>query len=97
MKYPKPIRQKWFHHVGTLYVVKNKSTGELRMKGDFSQERCAISDSHIKEVFIWLGRYLAIKGKLPRHISLDLIAAQSTRTTKGIREVMAKEMFEELK
>lgn len=95
-RYSKPIRKKWFHHVGTFYVVKKKN-GELKLKGDFSPDHAAISDSHIQDVFIWLGRYLALKGKLPRHIKLDEIAVGSQRTTKAIHSVMANEIYESIK
>lgn len=95
MQYSRPIRKKWFRHVGTLFIVK-KPCGEIRIKGPHSPEYSAMSDRNVQDVFIWLGRYLAMKGKLPRHIKLEEIAVGSSRTTQAIRSVVANEIFETL-
>jgi hypothetical protein len=77
-------------------VVRKKSNGELRLI--VAQERygdyASISDSHALDVFIWLGRYLAQKGKLPRHVILDEIAIRAQRVSKDIRAVVATEHFQ---
>ncbi len=87
------IRSKWFHHMGTLRVVKTP-TGQIRMRGDHSPNHACIHDSHIREVFIWLGRYLAEKGQLPHHVALGEIAIRAQRVPKDIRSVMAMEVYE---
>lgn len=91
-RFSKPLRKKWFRHVGEFRLVKTKS-GEYRLKCN-GPEYAAISDSHIKDVFIWLGRYLALKNKLPRHIRLEEIAVGSQRTTKAIQQTIGVEMYQ---
>lgn len=93
------LYKKWFPHVGTFAVVKKKSSGELRLLiknnspwGDYS----TVCDSKALDVFIWLGRYLALKGKLPRHLALEEIAVGAQRTSKAIREVIATEIYQSI-
>ena len=90
---------KWFHHMGTMRVVVKRSTGEMILVS--SEDRAgpywSIADSHALDVFIWLGRYLALKGKLPRHLSLDGIAVATQRASKDIRAVIATEHFDLMK
>ena len=93
------LYQKWWPHVGRLAVVKKKTTGKLQlliqnesMWGDYS----TVCDTRAVDVFVWLGRYLALKGKLPRQIALEEIAVGAQRTSKAIREVIATEVFSEL-
>lgn len=90
----------WFHHVAVFRIVQKKEGNkELRMithspwwmKDD--REWASLTDSHVKNVFVWLGRYLAMKGKLPRNYSLEEIAVGAQRTAKAIREVNACEIF----
>lgn len=52
-----------------------------------------MTDTHAKDVFVWFGRYLALKGKLPRNLALEEIAIGAQRTAKAIREVNAMEVF----
>lgn len=52
-----------------------------------------MTDSHVKDAFVWLGRYLALKGKLPRNLTLEQIAVGAQRTAKAIREVNAVELL----
>lgn len=87
---------KWFHHFGTMRVVKKRSNGQLILVKDenhFYGEYRTITDSHARDVFVWLGRYLALKGRLPRHLTLEMVAVGSQRTTKAIREVVAMEVL----
>lgn len=97
LKYSKTL-----HHVGSFRVVKKrKGNGELRMiierpwwmVDDNPREWTTLTDSHVKDVFVWLGRYLALKGKLPRNLSLEEIAVGAQRTAKAIREVNAVEIL----
>jgi hypothetical protein len=92
----KVVRKKWFHHVGTLRVVKTEK-GELRMRASGTPNDCYMTDSNVRDVFIWLGRYLAEKGKLPRHIQLDQIAVATQRSSKDIRAVIANEVFDSVR
>lgn len=95
------VHSKWFHHVGTFKIRKRKN-GDLRLhirdspmclgKGN----EASLTDSHVKDVFVWLGRYLAIKGKLPKHLALEEIAVRSNRTTKAIRSVVANEVYNDV-
>jgi len=57
-------------------------------------EYSTIGDYHALEVFIWLGRYLAKKGKLPRHLALDATAVKAQRVSKDIRAIIATEHFQ---
>lgn len=93
MRVYQPVRKKWFHHVGVLRVVKTKS-GELRMRGPESPEHACMGDRHLLDVFVWLGRYLALKGKLPKHVALEEIAVKAQRVPRAIREVVAAEIYD---
>jgi hypothetical protein len=62
------------------------------MRGPDSGDRF-MTDSHVRDVFIWFGRYLAMKGKLPRSVLLDEVAVRSGRVTKDIRGVLAMEEY----
>lgn len=93
---------KSLHHVGRFRVVKKiGGNGEFRMvieepwwtRSKTSERWTTLTDSHVKDVFVWLGRYLALKGKLPRNLTLEQIAVGAQRTAKAIREVNACEMF----
>ncbi len=64
--------------------------------GKTSGEWTTLTDCHVKDVFVWLGRYLALKGKLPRNMTLEQIAVGAQRTAKAIREVNACEMFAQI-
>lgn len=90
------IYSKWFHHMGTMRVVRKKSNSELILVGDREPGSVfdTIGDSHALDVFIWLGRYLAKKGKLPRHLALDEIAVKVQRSSKDIRAVIATEHYQ---
>jgi hypothetical protein len=92
-KKPKTIYKKWVHHLGTLKVV--KWNNDIRMRGEYSPDHACMTDGHIMEVFIWLGRYLAMKGKLPRHMALEECAIRSNFNAKEIRKVIAKEVWEQ--
>ncbi len=92
--------KKWFHRVGTFRIVK-----PMRGKGDLRMVSCqprnfhgydewhTLTDSHVKDVFVWLGRYLAMKGKLPKNLALEEIAVGAQRTAKAIREVNAIDIY----
>lgn len=88
---------KWFHHIGTLRVVKKMGgNGELRMviqDHPCGRDWITLTDTNVKDVFVWLGRYLALKGKLPKNIALEEIAVASQRITKSIREVNATDIY----
>lgn len=97
LKYSKSL-----HHVGKFRVVKKREgSKELRMviaRPWWSQESPhedwnALTDTHVKDVFVWLGRYLALKGKLPRNHTIEEIAVSSQRTSKALRELNACEIF----
>lgn len=94
---------KTFHHVAVFRIVKKKEgNGELRMVthspwwAGNEREWASLTDSHVKDVFVWLGRYLAMKGKLPRNFSLEEIAVGAQRTAKAIREINASEIFAQM-
>lgn len=90
------VGSKWFHHMGTMSVFRRKSDGMTCVvvpQGDFGKYR-SINDCHLLDVFIWLGKYLARKGKLPRHLALDEIAIKTQRASKDIRAVIATEIFD---
>ncbi len=92
------IYSKWFHHVGTMRAVVKKKSGEMILvfqDGIGGGEYDTITDSHALDVFIWLGRYLAKKGKLPRHLALDEIAVKIQRSSKDIRAVIATEHYQQ--
>lgn len=89
------VRSKWFHHVGTFKVVR-LANGETRLRGPHSHASYCIGDRHVQDVFVWLGRYLASKGKLPRHVTLDELAVKSTSVGRGIRQVIATEHYASL-
>lgn len=91
---------KSLHHVGLFRVVKKKDgNGEYRMVvcapwwSGVKDDWHTLTDTHVMDVFLWLGRYLALKGKLPRHLSLEAIAVGAQRTSKAIREVVATEIY----
>lgn len=98
LKYSKTL-----HHVGTFRVVQKKEGNkELRMvihapwwiAGDkASRDWTSMTDTNVKDCFVWLGRYLALKGKLPRNVALEELAVGAQRISKGIREVNAMEVF----
>lgn len=81
--------------MGTMLMFRRKSDGMtcIVVKDDFLKYR-SITDSHLIDVFIWLGKYLARKGKLPRHMALDEIAVRTQRASKDIRAVIATEVFD---
>ena len=104
MSYHKNLREigsleftKWFPNVTTFKVVKKKSNGELRMYVHTgSNEYSSMPDSNVKAMFLWLGRYLAMKGKLPKHIKLAETAVLSGRVKTQLMEVLASEVFDSL-
>lgn len=93
----------WFHHVAKLRIVRKRTgTEAMRMvacneptKFGGREEWITIKDSHLKHVFVWIGRYLAKKGQLPRNYTLEEIAVGAQRTSKAIREVNAVEIFQQ--
>lgn len=89
----KTIYKKWVHHVGTLRVVEFKK--QIRMRGEHSPDHACMSDYHIMDVFIWIGRYLAMKGKLPKHMALEECAIKSNQVARQVRAVIAKEVWEQ--
>ena len=91
--------KKWVHGMFTLVVGKNRQTGDLRVFRNCwgSEEYPTMTDGHMGDLFIWIGNYLALKGKLPRHMALDQIAVGAQRTSKAIREVIATEHFQILR
>lgn len=92
---------KFLSHVGKFRVVKKKNgNGELRMVVEAPwwmtgkpDEWTTMTDTNVKDTFVWIGRYLALKGKLPRNLSLEEIAVGVQRTAKAIREVNAMEIL----
>lgn len=94
------VYSKWFHHIGTMRVVRKKTNGELRLiicHGFGTDDVHSLTDSHALDVFIWLGRYLAQKGKLPRHLALDETAVKAQRVSKDIRSIIANEHYQLVK
>lgn len=88
---------KWFPRLGKFRVVKKKTTGELRLfislGNGFDRKYDSVTDSRAMDLFIWLGRYLALKKKLPSAISLNETAILSGRVERQIREVMANDVY----
>lgn len=68
--------------------------GTIRLRGPQSPSHACIDDSNVKDVFVWLGRYLALKGKLPKHLNLDEIAIRAGRIKKDIHSHVAKEIYD---
>lgn len=91
--------QKRLRGFGGFIIAKNKKTGELRALENHGWPNgySTLTDSRLQDIFIWIGRYLALKGKLPRHLALEEIAVGAQRTSKAIREVIATEHFEILR
>lgn len=90
--------KKWFPHIGTFRAIKKKTNGELRLFVDIgSGEYSSVTDSQVKDMFLWFGRYLAFKGKLPNNIKLAETSVLAGRVKTQIMEVVAMNVYEDLK
>lgn len=89
---------KWFPHVGTFRVIQKHTNGELRLyvseKGGVPKEYSSITDSKAMDMFIWLGRYLALKGKLPADTKLLEASVLANQVATDMRQALTRYVYD---
>lgn len=96
LKHPhRQIRSKWIRRTGVRLAVYANEEGGINCFTGNEENPQVLTDGALLDLFIWLGRYLAEKRKLPRHLNLELIAQGANRTSRELRTLIAMETLED--